>query len=331
MAHKRNRRVLTGAGAMVSRMRPWWTVAAVLLGAAGGLVLASVQASSYRAGVSFVVAPSLRSTEPGVPTLTRTAAALVRSPVVARNVVGALGLQTSPAALLDRIDVHTKPGTAIVEIGVRDGSAIAAERTAQQVLAAFEALANARLGRVGGGTAVAVWDTPAGSAAPVGRPYATDALVGAAAGLLLAFLAPALLSWARTARLRRRVPAVTAAAHPPAPTAASAPPALAPPAFAPATTSPARAQAVAAARAPGSPAPARAAIAPSPPPAQPVSPPRRPGRATVQQLEAVLAAESDPGLREEMGLYLEQLRGFAAPDGSIPDNFDPLIESVFPV
>ena len=289
-------------------MRSPWIAAAVVVGAAAGLAVAAGESPSYRATVTFVVAPSLRSTAPGVPTLTRTAAALVRSRSVAENVVGALGLHESPDHLLQEIAVHTEPGTAIVRVGVRQGSKLDARRVAQQVLVVFEGLANSRLGRQGGGPAVAVWDPAGDSATRAGHPYAADAAGGAVVGLLLGvFGVLGLRRRVRAPRLpERRVraasPAPALPAEPPAPPERAPQPEAEPepePQAAPVAEEPASERV---------PAPAVGVLA---------------------ELERRTAAEADPNRHQELALYLEQLRAFAASDGSLPPNLIGLAEEVF--
>ena len=160
-------------------MRARWIAGAVALGAAAGLALAELHASSYRQTVSFIVAPALRTTEPTTSTMTKTAAELVRSRIVAENVVSALHLQESPARLQDELSSRIRRGTAIVDVAVARPSAIEAQRVAQQVLATFQSLANSRLGHPGGGVAVAAWDPPSGGVTKEGKPFAADAVLGA--------------------------------------------------------------------------------------------------------------------------------------------------------
>jgi hypothetical protein len=179
-----------------------WVAVAAVAGALLGLALAASQPARYRARATFVVAPALHRSDPALRTLTQTAASLVRSRSVAQNVVAALALQESPNALASSIGVHVRSGTAVVDVSVTASNAVQSERIAQQVLTVFTGVADARLGRQGGGAAVAVWDAPGGSATALGKPYWRDVLLGA----FLAALAAAAVLLAREGRsVRRRV------------------------------------------------------------------------------------------------------------------------------
>ncbi len=296
---------------------PWIAAAAAVVGAVAGLVDAALQSPPYRATVSFVVAPSLRSTEPGIPTLTRTAAALVRTPSVAQNVISALALHDSRDHLLGEIGVRTEPGTAVVRVTVSRDSKLDAQRVAQQVLVVFQGLANSRLGRPGQGSAVTVWDPASDSATRAGRPYGREGLGGAAVGLLVGVAAVLGL------RRRGRRP-LGAGARVPAPAPASGRRPVPAPKAQPAPA-PQPAQAPASAptpTAPRVPEPASAAV-PEPAPAA------APAVGMLAELERRTAAEQDPARREELAFYLEQLRAFALPDGSLPLNLLGLAEEVF--
>jgi hypothetical protein len=54
-----------------------------------------------------------------------------------------------------------------------------------------------------------------------------------------------------------------------------------------------------------------------------------PAQGTLAELERRVRAETDPTRREELTIYLEQLRSFADPDGSLPPNLVGLAEDVF--
>lgn len=165
----------------------WRRIAgAVAAGLVAGLAVASLQAPAYRARATLIVAPALDRADPALTTLTRTAVSLVRSRTVARNVADALGLQGSESSVLKRIGAHARPGTAVVDVTATGSSAVDAERLAQQVVVVFQAVANARLGRQGGGAAISVWDAPGSGAARLGKPYPPWGVGGASLGLLAA-------------------------------------------------------------------------------------------------------------------------------------------------
>jgi hypothetical protein len=283
-------------------MRARWIAAAAALGAAAGLALAALHASSYRQTVSFIVAPALRTTEPSLSTMTKTAAELVQSRIVAENVVNALHLQESPGRLRSELSAHKRSGTAIVDVTVTRPSAVEAQRVAQQVLTTFQGLANSRLGHPGGGVAVAVWDPPSGGVQKEGRPFAAYGVAGASLGLLASLVAALALGRGPAAA---RVPAA-------APERAPAP------VPEPAST-------------PERPPQPKRAREPEPPsnPVPKAEPPRPAGRVRVADLERIAAAERDPGRAEEMKVYVEHLRSLAAPDGTLGASLEPLVEDVF--
>ena len=286
-------------------MRARWIAAAAALGAAAGLALAGLHASSYRQTVSFVVAPALRTPEPTVSTMTKTAAELVRSRIVAENVVTALHLEESPGTLRNELSAHARSGTAIVDVTVARPSAVEAQRVAQQVLTTFQSLANSRLGHPGGGVAVAVWDPPSGGVQKGGKPFAAYGVTGASLGVLacLAF-ALAVGRWPAAAR-----PRPPGRQREPAPVRAAEPASVAEPAPEPAPPRPEP--------------PPRAVPVPEP------EPPRPAGRVRLTDLEGIAAAEPDPGRAEEMRVYIEHLRSLAAPDGTLGASLEPLVEDVF--
>jgi hypothetical protein len=276
------------------RRRDAIVVAGVLAGLAAGLGVALAHPVRHRAEASVIVAPALRRTDPGLATMTRTAASLVRSDAVAQNVVAALHLDESPGHLLGDIGARPRHGTAIVDITVDRASDVEAERIAQQVLVVFQRLADARLGTAGGGPAVRMWDTPGAGTHALGRPFAAWGVGGASVGLLAA---AALL----LIRPRRRVPAAVQAPEPePAAQPLSEPPPVAQP---------------------------EPEQRPAPQPEQEPQP--APETGLVAELRRRVEAEQNPARRAELAVYLEELTPFAAPDGSLPANLLPLVEDVF--
>ena len=117
------------------RRRDAIVVAGVLAGLAAGLGVALAHPVRHRAEASVIVAPALRRTDPGLATMTRTAASLVRSDAVAQNVVAALHLDESPGHLLGDIGARPRHGTAI-------------ESTARTYVAVRDSLGPAGPGRV---------------------------------------------------------------------------------------------------------------------------------------------------------------------------------------
>jgi capsular polysaccharide biosynthesis protein len=166
--------------------------ALVVAGCVVGLAAALVHSTSYRAHASFVLRPALRTSGAQLETLTRTAAGLVKSDTVASNVIASLHLSDSNAGLLGDLSTSVRPGTAIVDIAVRRGTAVQAQQVAQEVLVVFEGIARARFGTT---TAIQTWDAPGSGTSAVGKPYVADALLGASGGLLLGVLGLLALAW----------------------------------------------------------------------------------------------------------------------------------------
>ena len=287
--------------AMSALPRPARVVLAGLVGGAlVGVLLALAATPAHRARATVVVAPALRTTGTALETTTATIAALVGSSTVLNNVTDALGRPRG--ALAGAVHARPRHGTAIVEITVDQASGIEAERVAQQILVALPALAASRLPHAGGTPVLAV-DSPGGSARALGRPYARNALLGALAGALLALAALFVVG----ARSRPRAAAAPAASPQPV-TPQPTPVAPRKPAPAPAPEPP---------------------PVPAPEPAPAFEAPGTPRRGRFADLERIAAAETDQVRREELELYLDQLRGHVLPDGTLPPNFAGLVEQVF--
>lgn len=287
--------------------------AGAVVGALVGLAIAFAHSTRYRAETSVVVAPALKRTDPALSTITHTVASLARSDAVARNVVTSLRLGESPGALRGDIHAHAVRGTALVEIGVDQGSALGAERALQQVVVVLQRLAAGRLAGVVPGSLV-VWDAPTGSAHALGRPYASWIIGGASIGLLLAaggLLAPGLgrqrnpRGASEEPRSRLRDPDV-----PENPVVAGVSNVEQPP------PAPFKAEAAApAAEGPG----LRGTSEES----------QTPNAGHIAELRRRADAEADPRRQAEMHAYLDQLAPFAGPDGDLPPNLIGLAEDVF--
>lgn len=193
------------------RPRPWLLVPlAAIVGCGAGALAAALQPIEYSARGTVVVQAALHGAPPR-PELVATTASLVGTSVVTTNVVEALGLHESPAALRGDVHARARRGTAVVDVTVDQPNAIQATRVLQQVLTVFQRVADARLS-TGGSPAIATWDVGA-SASRVGRPFAEWMLVGAGAGAALAALLAAALGGGvprrRTARDARTAPGGT--------------------------------------------------------------------------------------------------------------------------
>lgn len=280
----------------------WRPIAAcVAVGLLAGLVVAALESPGYEARASVIVAPALTRTDPALGTLTRTAVSLVRSRSVAQNASDALRLG-SPDDVLRRIGAHARAGTAVVDVTATGRTAVDAARLAQEVVVAFQALAEARLGRRGTGPAVSVWDAPGAGATRRGKPFVPWGVGGASLGLLAA----AGLVLGRRRPRRSREPAAGPVAAPvPVP----------------------------------DPAPQREReperepeLEPEPEPDTAPGPAAQPApepRGLIAELARRTADEPDPGRRAEMEAYLPQFQGFADGDGNLPSNLLALVEDVY--
>jgi capsular polysaccharide biosynthesis protein len=277
------------------------TAVGALAGALLGVVLASATGGGYRAHATVMVAPALRQSGADLATTTATAAGYARSASVLDNVTQALKL--GRGSLAGKVHVHPRPGTALIDLAVDQPTAQRAERAAQQLVVVFTAVAGSRFPSSGGQAIVGV-DTPGGTARPLGRPYVWFAILGA---LLVALLSATavVLGAGRPRPVRARKPSVRPAAQP----------------------EPVRAQQPAPAPAPPAPAVERVSE-PVPVPA-PRPAPAAHGRVHIEELERIAAAEPDPARAEEQRLYVEQLREFATADGTLPAQFEPIVDDVF--
>ena len=300
---------------MLAASARWKALAATtVLGLVVGLVVALLHHPRDRAQASLVVAPALNQPNP---TLTATAASLVKSTTVAVNVISALHLHESPGALLGDLGAHVRPGTAIVDITATRGSKVDAQRVAQEVVVVFEQIADARLGTVGSGPAVQVFDSPDDNVRSLGRPYASWIIGGGSLGLLLGV---ALLFAPR----RKGVPQVEVVSDtvpvPDTPVAAPEPePEID---VVPDTVDP-----------PPEPEPEPEPPEPEPEPPEPeievLADAPQPPAGLLGRLKAQVDAEADPERHAELAVYYDQLAPFATPEGELPANLIGLVEEVF--
>ena len=136
-------------GYLAAIRRQWLivvTVLAVSLGAAG-LFLAR-QDSEYASEMKIVVgqgqalfgADASFNVQPFVQTMTD----LIKSDVVARNVIRDLNLTESPQELLDNLEVTTKPDASVLNLTYRDTSRVRSQRVLQQIGEEFTSLVDSR-------------------------------------------------------------------------------------------------------------------------------------------------------------------------------------------
>ena len=269
-----------------------------LLGVAVGVLVAVavtlLQDSIYRADASIVVTQAGRppGSDPELERAAEAAAELFDSRAVAASVIRNLGLDETPAELVERLDVGAQARSSLLRISVEAPSAEEARRIAQETSEVATVLFNDRFGPQ---TVASIWEPasadPERVAPKPSRNLALGALLGALAGLALVL--------ARAFRPPR----------PPAPP----PPAMAPLA-APVATQP--------------PAPPSEAV--PEPDSGPFVPPRF-GQWTIGDVERLVSEHGPafPEQREELELYLETFRGVAGPDGRLPGDVDLVLEDVF--
>jgi polysaccharide biosynthesis transport protein len=189
------------------RRHAWLIVATVV----AALVVVSIytvsKTSVYRASTGIVVGQGGGFFEPGfggdVEPFTLTMSNLLRSNVVAEQVIQEQGLQTSPNALLDRLHVTTKPSSSVLEVSYDSTDKAEALRILGSVGTVFASLVEQKLnsqttgptgtpGATGPPITARVFDPPhlePGRVAPrPARDLAFALALGLAIGLVLAFV-----------------------------------------------------------------------------------------------------------------------------------------------
>jgi hypothetical protein len=284
----------------VIRLR-WWLAAAGTVIAFGGAALASGLATAeYHAQAVLVIgrggAGPLAPGQVGTKE-THSAAELVDSHLIAADVIANLHLGATTTALLDRIAAKaTAPG--LVRVTARDKRALVAEQIAQEVTLVYPRLLRARF-RGTHALSATVWD-PARVVARPDQAWGTSISAAAGASVFLWLLA--LVPWRR---LRIRV-------------------ALPRPTPKPASNTVLQAE-------------ERTGIEIAPP----IPAPEPPSNTLLQangargynlvELESLVdaARAQFPERADEWDAYVFYLRDHAEIDGSLPENFRPLVEDVF--
>jgi hypothetical protein len=267
-----------------------------LLGVAVGLLAAGavtlLQDSVHRADASIVLVRQGQppGSDPQLAQAAEAAAELFDSRAVVESATRNLGLDETPAALLDRVDVDAQPGSSLVRITVDAPSRDEARRAAQEVSEVATVLFNDRFAPQ---TVASIWDAASARDHRVSpdptRNLALGAVLGALAGLALV-LVLLLLRRERTTRPPPEPPPPRAVAAPPEPVAEPA------------------AQAV-----PGPfvlPSAGEWTVA------------------DVERLLAE-QGPFFPARRDELELYLDSFRSVAAPDGHLPGGVELVLEDVF--
>jgi hypothetical protein len=251
--------------------------------------------------------------------------------VLAGNVRSTLRLDESIGAVRDRLDADVQPASQVIVIAASDDQAETARQIAQEAAIVFTRLVDARFGTRTPPLQAAVIDS-AHALSPPNRHFVRNALIGGAAGLLLGTAAFVLLAGRapvpdtagrdlreREETLAQRVEAVTKRERELARHAGRL------------AARERELEARAAAVAPQPPEPVVAEPTPAPEPA-PTPPALTAGGGwNVNELQHAVDAQRDasPEALEQWRTYLFFLRDHAAIDGSLPPQFDGLVEDVF--
>ena len=174
--------------------RHWLLIVAVTAIAAGAAAAcAFVRTPVHRAEAKLLLSQGGTATSPAV---TRTLENLVRSNVVAQNVVQDLQLKESAGSLLEKISVVADPGSAVLTIRVDDPSRAHAQELVQQTALVFVQLVKQRFAELSPDPAkaaaitptVAVFDPAYALRGQVDPDPPRDIGIGAGLGLLLGLL-----------------------------------------------------------------------------------------------------------------------------------------------
>jgi len=323
--------------------RRWWPLAVgVLLGVAVGLIVSLVGSTSRRAEASVLISSPRgnAAVRPLLPNLRE----LATSSVVAGNVRSTLRLEDSAESIRRHLHSSVRPQSEVIVLAATDGNADKARQLAQEAAVVFAQLVEVRFGTATPPLHAAVFDA-AHVLSATDRHFPRNVLIGALVGLLLGAAAisllhrgqgvagaasPAGVSPEAAADLRRReqsleqrVEQVTARERElarragelaarqreleerdvtePEPEPEPEPP----------------------------PVPVEPTPAPEPVDAAPALPPG--GRWNLQDLVRLVEENSGASAdrAEEWRTYLFFLRGHAAADGSLPAQFDGLVNDIF--
>jgi hypothetical protein len=278
----------------VISMRWWLAVAGTVLAFGGAALASALSPSEYRATAVLVVGRANAPLEPrriGAE-LTDSVAQLLDSNLIAANVIANLRLHDTTPSLLRR--VHSRAETpGLVRVDATAETALAAEQIVQEITLIFPRIVRARFTGANALRAT-VWD-PARVVQHPDRGWRTSMSAAAGASVLLWLVAAA--AWRRP-RLRSPKPRTTPKAAAPSP--AAEPTAVQPP-------------------------------APGPDPVAAAPAPNGSHGFNLSELESLVdgARERFPDRFDEWQAYVFYLRDHAEIDGTLPANFDPLVEDVF--
>ena len=321
--------------------RRWWPLAVgVLLGVAVGLIVSLVGSTSRRAEASVLISSPRgnAAVRPLLPNLRE----LATSSVVAGNVRSTLRLEDSAESIRRHLHSSVRPQSEVIVLAATDGNADKARQLAQEAAVVFAQLVEVRFETATPPLHAAVFDA-AHVLSATDRHFPRNVLIGALVGLLLGAAAISLLDRGqgvasaaspagvspeaaadlrrREQSLERRVEQVTARERELARRAGEL----------------AARQRELEERDEPEPEPE-----PEPPPV-PVEPTPAPepveaaaalpsgGRWNLQDLVRLVEENSDASTNqaEEWRTYLFFLRGHAAADGSLPAQFDGLVNDIF--
>jgi capsular polysaccharide biosynthesis protein len=328
--------------------RLWIVTAALVAGAAGGLIVSFTGSSPRKAEAAVLVSSKKgpAAVEPFLPDL-RT---LATSSLLAGNVRSTLRLSEPAESLRARLHADIRPSTQVIAISATGSSARSAQQLAQEAAVVFSLLVGERFKTTTPPLSATVLD-PAHVLGGPDRHILRNLLLGALVGLVLGTVVAVLFGGPpaapvgappRAARelmrreqlLERRIGTVTARERELASRAAlvktqerdlakraheleqraTTPPPAPPPRESPPSPEPV---------APPAPPPT------PPPPGKPAV--QRLGGWNINELDALVTAngETHPDQVEEWHAYLFFLRDHASVDGELPRQFDSLVEEVF--
>lgn len=317
--------------------RRWWPLAVgVLLGVAVGLIVSLVGSTSRRAEASVLIS-SPRGTaavRPLLPNLRE----LATSSVVAGNVRSTLRLKDSAESIRRHLHSSVRPQSEVIVLAATDGNADKARQLAQEAAVVFAQLVEVRFGTATPPLHAAVFDA-AHVLSATDRHFLRNVLIGALVGLLLGAAAVSLLDrdegvasgassagvspeaaadlQRREKSLEQRVEQVTARERELARRAGEL----------------AARQRELDERDATKPEPPPEPVEPTPAPEPVEAAPAVPsgGRWNLQDLVRLVEENSDASTdqAEEWRTYLFFLRGHAAADGSLPAQFDGLVNDIF--
>lgn len=182
------------------RRRKWIVVVAAVAAVVAAVAVSLLQDPVYRATTKIVIGQGNSLFQPqfgnAFQPFTATARELVKSNVVAAQVVEQLGLDRTPESLLEDVSVSIDPETAVLNVEVQSTDGDEAQRIAQSLAETFSTLFNDRFGETDGAESQAltatVWDParidPRRVSPRPARNVAVALVLGLVLGLMTAFL-----------------------------------------------------------------------------------------------------------------------------------------------